>query len=85
MENLYLSLAIHKLKPNAEFSLVNDDYATIKWDVLEGEAPSAKEVEDAIKAIKAEEAQELEIKAAAKTALLERLGITEEEARLLLS
>lgn len=85
MENLYLSLAIHKLKPNAEFSLTNNDYSTIKWDVLEGDAPTAKEVEDAIKAIKAEKAKELQSKAAAKAALLERLGITEEEAKLLLS
>ena len=84
MENLYLSLAIHKLKPNAEFSLTNNDYSTIKWDVLEGDAPTAKDVEDTIKAIKAEEAEELEAKVAAKAALLERLGITEEEAKLLL-
>ena len=84
MENLYLSRAIHKLKPNAQFSLTNNDYSTIKWDVLEGDAPTAKEVEDAIKAIKAEEAKELEDKAVTKAALLERLGITEEEAKLLL-
>lgn len=83
MENLYLSLAIHNLKPGSEFSLTNDDYSTIKWDVLEGDAPTAEEVEDAIKAIKTQEAKELELKATAKAALLERLGITEEEAKLL--
>ena len=84
MSENYLAKAIFKLRPNAEFSYINDDYSSVKWDVLEGDAPTAKEVEDAIKAIKAEEAKELEVKAAAKAALLERLGITEEEAKLLL-
>jgi hypothetical protein len=84
MSENYLAKAIFKLRPNAEFSYTDDDYSTVKWDVLEGDAPTAKEVQDAIKAIKAEEAEELQLKAAAKAALLERLGITEEEARLLL-
>ena len=84
MSENYLAKAIFKLRPNSEFSYSDEDYKTIKWDVLEGDAPTAKEVEDAIKAIKAEEAKELEDKAVAKAALLERLGITEEEAKLLL-
>jgi hypothetical protein len=80
----YLTKAIQKLKPTAEFSYSDDDYSTIKWDVLEGDAPTKKEIDDAIKAIKAEEANALKTKATAKAALLDRLGITEDEAKLLL-
>ena len=81
----YLVKAIKRLNPTAEFSFIDDDYSTIQWDVLEGNAPTQKQIDDAIKLIKAEEANEAEIKATAKAALLERLGITEDEAKLLLS
>jgi hypothetical protein len=77
--------AINKLKPNSEFSFTDDDYSTIKWDVLDGDAPTQKEIDAAIKEIKADEAQAEATKAIAKAALLSRLGITAEEAVLLLS
>jgi len=80
-----LAKAINKLKPNAEFSFQDDDYSTIKWDVLDGDAPTQKEIDAAIKEIKADEAQAEATKATAKAALLSRLGITAEEAVLLLS
>jgi len=81
----YLVKAIKKLKPNAEFSFSDDDYSTIKWDVLEGDAPTQAEIDAAIEQIKADEAVEAQAKAAQKAALLDRLGITEDEAKLLLS
>jgi len=81
----YLTKAIQKLKPNAEFSFQADDYSTIKWDVLEGEAPTQAEIDAAIEEVKADEAQAAETKANAKAALLERLGITADEAALLLA
>jgi hypothetical protein len=81
----YLTRAIHTLKPTAEFSFIDDDYSTIKWDVLDGEAPSQTEIDAAIEQVKAEEKIELQTKAQAKSELLERLGITEDEAKLLLS
>ena len=81
----YLIKAIRYLKPSAEFSFTNDDYSSIKWDVLKGDAPTQAEIDDAITQIKADEAAELEAKANQKAALLERLGITEEESKLLLS
>jgi hypothetical protein len=81
----YLVKAIHKLKPTAQFSFIDDDYSTIKWDVLEGDAPTKKQIDDAIKAVKADEANQIEANATAKAALLERLGITEDEAKLLLA
>lgn len=81
----YLVKAIQKLHPEAEFSLENDDYSTIVWDKLDGTAPSKKEIEDAIAAVKSDEAN-AEINAAkAKQALLDRLGISEEEVKLLLA
>jgi len=81
----YLVKAIRKLKPNSEFSFTDDDYSTIKWDVLDGDAPTQKEIDAAIVKVKADEAQAETIKATAKAALLSKLGITAEEAVLLLS
>lgn len=83
--NNHLVLAIRKLRPNSEFSFQNNDYSTIKWDVLEGTAPTQSEIDTAIEQIKADELAEAEAKATAKAALLERLGITQDEANLLLS
>ena len=77
----YLVKAIHNLKPNAEFSFTEENYSTIKWDVLDGTAPTTKQIDDEIKRIKDVEAA----KPAAKASLLERLGITADEASLLFS
>ena len=81
----YLIKGINKLKPNVEFSITNDDYSTIKWDVLEGKAPTQAEIDQAIEQVKADEITQAAAKATAKAALLDRLGITAEEAVLLLS
>jgi len=74
--------AILKLKPNAEFSYTDNDYSTIKWDVLEGDAPTQAEIDEVIEQIKADEAQAIIDKAAAKTAAqakLAALGLTLED------
>jgi hypothetical protein len=81
----YLTKAIKILKPTAEFSFTDDDYSTINWDVLEGNAPTKKQIDDAIEQVKANEIIEAQTKAEAKSALLEKLGISEDEAKLLLS
>ena len=81
----YLVEAIQSLKPNSEFNLSNDDYSTIVWHVLEGKAPTQDEVDAEIAKIKADELTAAADKAAAKSALLARLGLTEEEASLLLA
>jgi len=83
--NNYLVAAIRKLKPNSEFSFTNNDYSTIKWDALEGTAPTQAEINTAIEQVKADEITEATTTAAAKAALLTQLGITEEQAKLLLS
>jgi len=78
----YLSQAIFLLKPTAEFSFSDDDYATVKWDKLDGEAPTQSEIDAAIKTIKANEAKAEADKKAAKQsaqAKLAALGLTEKE------
>lgn len=80
----YLSKAIFNLRPNAEFSYIEEDYSTIKWDVLDGDAPTQEEINDEIKRIKANEIADAEAKIIARQAILDRLGLTEEEAKLLL-
>jgi hypothetical protein len=84
MNELDISKAIQYLKPTAQFSFEGTDYSSIKWDVLEGDAPTQAEINAAIEQVKIDEAQAEATKAAQKQALLSRLGITEEEAKLLL-
>jgi hypothetical protein len=80
-----LTNAIRKLKPNAEFSFTDNDYSTIQWNNLDGEAPTKMEIDAAIKEIKSEKAAAKAKAAIDKTALLAKLGITDDEAKLLLS
>jgi hypothetical protein len=77
--------AIAFLRPGAQYSFKEDDYSTIEWADLEGTAPTLKEIKDAIAQIETSEAAKLQADATAKAALLDRLGITAEEAALLLS
>jgi len=82
MSSLHLAKAISKLKPNSEFSLINNDYSTIEWVVLEGKAPTQKQIDDAIEQVKADEIAEIETQANAKTAAqakLAALGLTTED------
>jgi hypothetical protein len=84
MEKDYLISAIWNLRPTAEFTFTDQDYSTIKWDVLDGDAPTQTEIDAEIARIKATEIVQQSEAATAKAALLERLGITEDEAKLLL-
>jgi len=75
----YLSAAIKKLRPDAEFSFTNEDYLTIQWDILEGDAPTQAEIDAAIEQVKADEVAEAEAKTEAKAAAqakLAALGLT---------
>ncbi len=81
----YLPSAIKRLRPTAEFSILEDDYSTVKWSILEGKPPTQTEIDVAIAQIKADEVStELQVQAN-KAALLAKLGITANEAKLLLS
>ena len=81
----YITEAIQLLRPTAEFSLTDNDYSTVKWDVLEGDAPTDAEIQAAIKKVKANEIANKAKAETDKAALLAKLGITAEEAQLLLS
>jgi hypothetical protein len=76
--------AIQKLRPNAEVTIINNDYATAIWHKIEGNPPTEAEVHSAMQQIEIEETQIKAEAAVAKAALLNKLGITEEEAKLLL-
>ena len=80
----YLVQAIRKLRPNSEFSFTNNDYSTIKWDVLEGDAPTQSEIDAAVKAVKAEEKVAAKTKEANKQAILDRIGLTADELKTIL-
>ncbi len=75
----YLFSAIKSLKPNAEFGYTEQDYSTIVWTKLEGDAPTQAEIDAAIQKIKADEikaAEQAIADKAAAAAKLEALGLT---------
>jgi hypothetical protein len=76
--------ALNNLVPNAKWSLVGDDYADLVW-LSDGTKPSVADIEKEIAAIPAKEAKAKADTDAKKAALLTKLGITAEEAALLLS
>jgi len=80
----YLTRAIKSLKPTSEFSYNDDDYSTIKWDVLDGDAPTKKQIDDEIKRLKASEITQATAKAAQRQAIADRLGLTADELKVLL-
>ena len=78
----YLARAIYKLKPNSEFIYTNRDYSTVNWIVLDGDAPTQSEIDEAIELIKADELAEANAKEEAKAAAqskLAALGLTVED------
>jgi hypothetical protein len=81
----YIVKAIQLLKPDAEFSFTDNDYSTIKWDKIKGDAPTQEEIDVAIKQIKADEITAAAKAVTDKAALLAKLGLTADEAKLLLS
>ena len=81
----YLTEAIRSLRPNSEFSFLDNDYSTVQWVVLEGDAPTQKQIDDEINRLKASEISDAAKAETDKAALLAKLGITAEEAKLLLS
>jgi hypothetical protein len=81
----YLFLAIQLLRPTAEFSFIEQDYSTVVFTKLDGNPPTQAEVDAAIEQVKADEITAKAKGEADKAALLAKLGITADEARLLLS
>jgi len=70
--------------PNGGFYIQGDDFSSVFYD--EGVKPiTKKQFDDTFKIIDSIKLQKESEKAAAKAALLERLGLTADEAKLLLS
>jgi len=84
MEEIYLTLAILNLRPNSEFSYTENDYSTIKWDILDGDAPTQKEIDAEIKRIKTLETDEAKTKDKQRQAILDRIGLTADELKLII-
>jgi hypothetical protein len=80
----YMTAAIQSLRPGSEFSYSNDDYSTIQFDVIEGEPPTIDEVKTEMVRLEKLADEQVKKDATAKAALLARLGITADEAALLL-
>jgi hypothetical protein len=80
----YLTKAICSLSPEAEFSYENDDYSTINWIVEPKSIPTQAQIDAEIIKVKKREADFEASQIAKKQELLDRLGITAEEAKLLL-
>jgi hypothetical protein len=87
MRNQSYSLhdVIQSLRPDNQFTMFEDNPETIIWNDQDVITPSNAEIEAAKIAFKAAREAEAEAKATQKAALLERLGISEDEARLLLA
>jgi hypothetical protein len=85
MNNISISDAILFLIPNSEFRIVENDLSTLEFFSPVGQKhPTQAEVDAAIATLTTVNAQKAADKAANKAALLEKLGITEDEAKLLL-
>jgi hypothetical protein len=74
--------AIQFIRPNAEFILAGDD---LTWCDEKQTEPTEAEIKAGWVAYQASQKAKAEAKATEKAALLDRLGITEDEAKLLLS
>jgi hypothetical protein len=83
MELELIVKALNNLVPDAKWSLLGDDYADLVW-LSEGTKPSIADIEKEIAVIPTKEATAKAEQAAAKEALLAKLGITADEAALLL-
>jgi hypothetical protein len=69
--------------PNTEWTINGDDYAGLTW-LSDSAKPAKKDLDALWTSVEAEIKAEAQAKVDAKTALLERLGITETEAKILL-
>lgn len=78
-ETLYLVQAVREFLPDSEFSFENDDYSTIQFSKISGDAPSVKQIADKILELKKRD-KDLIIQAEQKKkAILEKLNLSEEE------
>lgn len=78
MTNEEITLALLQIAPDAQWRLQGDDYSDIEW-YSETKKPTLTQIKNAITNAEAD----AEKKKADRQAVLDRLGITEDELRLL--
>ena len=76
--------ALKNLNPHAEWSLSGEDYADIVW-LSKDAKPTLAELEAEIALLPQKQKAKMDKAEADKAALLNKLGITADEAKLLLS
>jgi len=76
--------ALENLKPGAQWTLSGNDYGNLMWS-SQGSAPTLADIQAEIALLPAKEKAKADKEAADKAALLAKLGITADEAKLLLS
>jgi hypothetical protein len=81
-KNSEIALALSVLKPNAEWVLKGDDYSQIEWLSENEEQPTLEQVIAQIE--NPIISPEVQAKAIARAEILNRLGLTDEEAAILL-
>ena len=69
--------ALNSLVPDSRWQLSGDDYSEINW--IEGDKPTLQELQNEIQLLPQKKAAKAEAKATQKAALLDRLGLTQEE------
>jgi hypothetical protein len=80
------SVAIQSLRPDAEFTMTDDDPQTVIWHTEGVTTPTQQEINAEIKRLEEAEAAAIIAKADAKASALSKLqalGLTEEEAKAL--
>ena len=76
--------ALESLMPATQWTLSGDDYADLVW-LSDGNPPTLAAISAEISAMPAKEKAKADKAAADKSALLAKLGISSDEAKLLLS
>jgi hypothetical protein len=77
------SQILTKKYPNQEWTMDGDDYSGLTW-LSDSSKPTQPTLDGLWETVKAERIADIETRAAAKNELLDRLGITADEAALLL-
>lgn len=77
--------ALQKLLPNVEWNIIDHDLSTLEIFTPGILNPTQKQIDDAINALETEYNLAQQEKATQKAALLEQLGISADQAKLLLS
>jgi hypothetical protein len=82
---MLLHTAIQALRPSKEFTMYGDDPSTIVWNDEDVITPTDKEIKDKYAELLAAEQKAEADKVAQRSAILEKLGLSEEEIKVLLA